>query len=252
MATALPKTLQARHPLLRRLRALPRVSHGSALARWQGHLPDSAARSASSIWRTRACGSATRSIRAEVLAEDRDDLRGFAARPGQVAGGDVAGRELQERRISSAKSPATSASRRSRRGSWSTVSVSRCITVRSTSSPAKWKWTRRSSAARRATCTSRSASGGSLERAAKDKTAVMGILERGGKVRTQVVANRKKKTLQAEVHKHVEAGSALYTDALLSYEGLAGRVRASGDRPCRRLRGRAGPHERAGELLVAC
>jgi transposase-like protein len=57
----------------------------------------------------------------------------------------------------------------------------------------------------------------------KDKTAVMGILERGGKVRTVVVENRKKKALQAEVHKHVEAGSALYTDALLSYDGLEGR-----------------------------
>ena len=54
----------------------------------------------------------------------------------------------------------------------------------------------------------------------KDKTAVMGILERGGKVRTQVVGDRRKRTLQAEVHKHVEAGSALYTDALLSYDGL--------------------------------
>jgi transposase-like protein len=57
----------------------------------------------------------------------------------------------------------------------------------------------------------------------KDKTAVMGILERGGKIRTVVVENRKKKALQAEVHKHVEAGSALYTDALLSYDGLEGR-----------------------------
>jgi len=57
----------------------------------------------------------------------------------------------------------------------------------------------------------------------KDKTPVMGILERGGKVRTSVVNNRKKKTLQAEVHKHVEAGSALYTDFLLSYEGLEGK-----------------------------
>src|ERR1039457_3447856 len=54
----------------------------------------------------------------------------------------------------------------------------------------------------------------------KDKTAVMGILERGGKVRTAVVPNRKKSSLQAEVRKHVEAGSALYTDALKSYEGL--------------------------------
>jgi transposase-like protein len=56
----------------------------------------------------------------------------------------------------------------------------------------------------------------------KDKTAVMGILERGGKVRTTVVPNRKKHALQTEVRKHVEAGAALYTDALLSYEGLAG------------------------------
>ncbi|HSU59854.1 MAG TPA: IS1595 family transposase [Bryobacteraceae bacterium] len=55
----------------------------------------------------------------------------------------------------------------------------------------------------------------------KDKTAVMGILERGGEVRTSVVPNRRKKALQAEVRKHVEAGSALYTDALLSYDGLA-------------------------------
>jgi transposase-like protein len=57
----------------------------------------------------------------------------------------------------------------------------------------------------------------------KDKTPVIGILERGGKIRTSVVDNRKKKTLQAEVHKHVEAGSALYTDFLLSYEGLEGK-----------------------------
>ena len=55
----------------------------------------------------------------------------------------------------------------------------------------------------------------------KDKTAVMGILERGGKIRTTVVPNRKKNALQDEVRKHVEAGAALYSDALLSYEGLA-------------------------------
>src|SRR5437667_9477057 len=55
----------------------------------------------------------------------------------------------------------------------------------------------------------------------KGKTAVMGILERGGKIRTTVVPNRKKHALQAEVRKHVEAGAALYSDALLSYNGLA-------------------------------
>jgi transposase-like protein len=61
----------------------------------------------------------------------------------------------------------------------------------------------------------------------KDKTAVMGVLERGkngtSKVRTAVIPNRKKKAIHAEVNKHVEAGSALYTDFLLSYDGLEGR-----------------------------
>ena len=55
----------------------------------------------------------------------------------------------------------------------------------------------------------------------KDKTAVMGILERGGKVRATVVPSRRKAVLQEQVRKHVTAGAALYTDALLSYEGLA-------------------------------
>jgi transposase-like protein len=55
----------------------------------------------------------------------------------------------------------------------------------------------------------------------KDKTTVMGILERGGKVRASVVPTRRKAVLQEQVRKHVTAGAALYTDALLSYEGLA-------------------------------
>ena len=55
----------------------------------------------------------------------------------------------------------------------------------------------------------------------RDKTAVMGILERGGRIRTQVVPSRKRSVLQAEVKKHVEAGAALYSDALASYDGLA-------------------------------
>lgn len=54
----------------------------------------------------------------------------------------------------------------------------------------------------------------------KDKTAVMGILERGGKVRASVVPSRRKAVLQEEVRKHVTAGAALYSDALMSYNGL--------------------------------
>jgi transposase-like protein len=56
----------------------------------------------------------------------------------------------------------------------------------------------------------------------KDKAAVMGILERGGEVRAMVVPDRKRSTLQAAVKNHVSAGSALYTDSLLSYNGLEG------------------------------
>lgn len=51
----------------------------------------------------------------------------------------------------------------------------------------------------------------------KDKTAVMGIWERGGKVRTKVVNDRKKKTLQSEVRKHVEAGSARHSTVMRCY-----------------------------------
>src|SRR5262249_46397680 len=40
----------------------------------------------------------------------------------------------------------------------------------------------------------------------KDKTAVMGILERGGKIRTKVVPNIKKKALQSEIREHVVVG----------------------------------------------
>jgi transposase-like protein len=54
----------------------------------------------------------------------------------------------------------------------------------------------------------------------KDKVIVMGILERGGEVRTAVLDNRRKKAVQAHVREHVEAGSAIFSDELKSYEGL--------------------------------
>jgi len=57
----------------------------------------------------------------------------------------------------------------------------------------------------------------------KDKTAVMGFLKRGGEVQATVVPDRKKKTLQSLVKSHVAAGSAIYTDALASYDGLEGK-----------------------------
>jgi len=57
------------------------------------------------------------------------------------------------------------------------------------------------------------------------KVAVMGLLDRHGKdavsqVRTVVLNGRKRGHIQPEVRKHVEEGTALYTDALMSYDGL--------------------------------
>jgi transposase-like protein len=54
----------------------------------------------------------------------------------------------------------------------------------------------------------------------KGKTPVLGILERGGKIRASVIASRKKKPLQEAVRKNVSAGTILFTDKLPSYEGL--------------------------------
>lgn len=53
------------------------------------------------------------------------------------------------------------------------------------------------------------------------KVIVMGLLERNGKVRSKVIENATKKTLQGEVRKHVKEGSEVFTDALASYEGLS-------------------------------
>jgi transposase-like protein len=52
------------------------------------------------------------------------------------------------------------------------------------------------------------------------KTAVLGMVERGGRVRAEVVPNVKSKTLRPRVIDSVEVESSLYTDALKSYTGL--------------------------------
>ena len=57
--------------------------------------------------------------------------------------------------------------------------------------------------------------------AASGKTAVMGLLARHGEVRTVVIDNTKKTTLQPIVREHVAAGTSVYTDAFASYVGLA-------------------------------
>jgi len=59
----------------------------------------------------------------------------------------------------------------------------------------------------------------------KNKVPVMGFLQRGGQVRSQLIPNRKKNTLQGMVRGQVADGSAVYTDALASYDGLEAAYR---------------------------
>jgi transposase-like protein len=53
-----------------------------------------------------------------------------------------------------------------------------------------------------------------------DKTIVFGMLERGGRVRAKVMPNRKRESVQPEIRKHVQAGTALYSDEWVAYNGL--------------------------------
>ena len=119
------------------------------------------------------------------------------------------------------------------RGSWFIVFAWGCRLNTLASQPAKWKSMSPSLAGKRAICTlmlkhERSRDGAGR----KGKAIVAAVLERGGKVRATVVDNgkvratvvdkRKKKQLQAIVREHVEPKSALYSDALKSYDGLDG------------------------------
>jgi transposase-like protein len=53
-----------------------------------------------------------------------------------------------------------------------------------------------------------------------DKAMAFGILERGGNVRIMVLPDRQSKTVHPVIKEHVEAGAALFTDAMLGYRGL--------------------------------
>ena len=53
------------------------------------------------------------------------------------------------------------------------------------------------------------------------KQAVLGMRQRGGKSIAMPVESTDKATLHAEIHRHVEPGSAVYTDEYASYGGLS-------------------------------
>jgi transposase-like protein len=54
------------------------------------------------------------------------------------------------------------------------------------------------------------------------KATVMGMIERGGELRTMLVKDLKAKTVHAIIREHVAEGSNLMTDEHLSYQGLDG------------------------------
>lgn len=52
------------------------------------------------------------------------------------------------------------------------------------------------------------------------KIAVMGLLERHGEVRCQIVPNTRRKSLRPIINEHIEAGANVYSDNLPSYRNL--------------------------------
>jgi len=65
-------------------------------------------------------------------------------------------------------------------------------------------------------------SGGKRGRGAPGKTIVMGVIERGGRMATEVIPNVKKDTLRKVVLDKVAKGSTVSTDELYSYNLLTG------------------------------
>lgn len=57
---------------------------------------------------------------------------------------------------------------------------------------------------------------------AKDKVLVMGMVERGGHVRTEIIKDRFSDTLRANLNKHVTPGTFLYSDELQAYKSMDG------------------------------
>jgi transposase-like protein len=70
-----------------------------------------------------------------------------------------------------------------------------------------------------------------------NKTIVMGIVERQGKVRSFIIDNTKRETLHEKIQENVAEGSTVYTDGAVSYEKLAQYVHYSIDHDKEYVRG---------------
>lgn len=62
---------------------------------------------------------------------------------------------------------------------------------------------------------------GKRGRGAEGKTTVVGMVERGGKMKAQVIPNVKRKTLEPIIEANVQKGSEVHTDELKSYNNLS-------------------------------
>jgi transposase-like protein len=60
-----------------------------------------------------------------------------------------------------------------------------------------------------------------LKRGPSGKTIVVGVLERGGQVRAEVVEDRERRNVQGVIRQHVEPGTELSTDEWSAYFGLS-------------------------------
>lgn len=62
---------------------------------------------------------------------------------------------------------------------------------------------------------------GTQGRSIKTKVPIVGILERGGELRAEVVENTTRKHLQAFINEHLETGAKINTDEWKGYRGLS-------------------------------
>ena len=58
------------------------------------------------------------------------------------------------------------------------------------------------------------------DRGVKGKAAAFGMLERGGEVRAFAIPTRRKHVIHQDIRENVKRGTAIYSDALMSYQGL--------------------------------
>ena len=86
-----------------------------------------------------------------------------------------------------------------------------------------------------------------------NKSIIMGMLERGGNVRTMIFPTtyREKKMMHAAIHENVSAGSQVMTDEFVNYQGLSPEYVHEVINHMGKIRSRPSPYQRNRELLGA-